>query len=309
MDLIFNSDITHPLQPCVATVGFFDGVHAGHRFLLNQLKAIAKQQNRPSVVFTFAEHPRKVLHSDFQPAILTTLQEKIIQLESTGIDLCVVLHFTPEMAKLTAQEFLKNILTEQYNVRTLLVGHDHRFGHNRSDGFPEYKQYGKAVGMEVIQATRHTTEEDDHISSSKVRLALQTGDIAHANRLLTYEYSIRGKVVSGFKVGRKIGFPTANIAPENAEKLIPAIGVYAVRVICNSQAHKGMLNIGQRPTLDNGTQISIEVHIIGFDRDIYNESLRMDFVQKIRDEQKFDNVEQLIAQLHKDKQKVLNLPF
>jgi riboflavin kinase/FMN adenylyltransferase len=291
----------------VATVGFFDGVHAGHRFLIEELKAIAKKQNLPSVVFTFAEHPRKVLHSDFQPAILTTLQEKIIQLESTGIDLCVVLHFSPEMAKLTAQEFLKKILDNQYNVRTLLVGHDHRFGHKRSDGFPEYKQYGQDINMEVIQATRYVTEADDHISSSKVRLALQTGDIDHANRLLTYEYSIRGKVVNGFKVGRKIGFPTANIVPENAEKLIPAMGVYAVRVNWNNQTYKGMLNIGQRPTLDNGTQISIEVHIIGFDKDIYNESLRMDFLQKIRDEQKFDNVDQLINQLHKDKQMVLNL--
>lgn len=307
MDLIFNSNISQSLQPCVATVGFFDGVHAGHRFLIEELKAIAKKQNLPSVVFTFAEHPRKVLHSDFQPAILTTLQEKIIQLESTGIDLCVVLHFSPEMAKLTAQEFLKNILTEQYNVRTLLVGHDHRFGHKRTDGFPEYKQYGQDIDMEVIQATRYVTETDDHISSSKVRLALQTGDIAHANRILTYEYSIRGKVVNGFKVGRKIGFPTANIVPENAEKLIPAMGVYAVRVTWNNQTYKGMLNIGQRPTIDNGTQISIEVHIIGFDKDIYNESLRMDFLQKIRDEQKFDNVDQLINQLHKDKQMVLNL--
>ncbi|HEY5592568.1 MAG TPA: bifunctional riboflavin kinase/FAD synthetase [Paludibacter sp.] len=306
MRIIYQTELENFL-PCVATVGFFDGVHTGHRFLIEELKALAHTQNLESVVITFATHPRKVLNSDFQPDLLTTLSEKLIQLESTGIDICVVLDFTVEMANLSAYEFLKKILLEQFNVHTLLVGHDHRFGHNRADGFPEYKNYGQMLGMEVIQAKRYKTDEDQHISSSEIRTALLKGDIKHANLLLSYEYSIRGKVIDGFKVGRKIGFPTANIEPEDNSKLIPAIGVYAVRVRWNNQVYKGMLNIGHRPTLDNGKKISIEVHIIDFDEDIYQETLEIDFFRKIRDEQKFNSIDELIVQLQKDKLNVMEM--
>jgi len=306
MRIIYQTELENFL-PCVATVGFFDGVHTGHRFLIEELKALAHTQNLESVVITFATHPRKVLNSDFQPDLLTTLSEKLIQLESTGIDICVVLDFTVEMANLSAYEFLKKILLEQFNVHTLLVGHDHRFGHNRADGFPEYKNYGQILGMEVIQAKRYKTDEDQHISSSEIRTALLKGDIKHANLLLSYEYSIRGKVIDGFKVGRKIGFPTANIEPEDNSKLIPTIGVYAVRVRWNNQVYKGMLNIGHRPTLDNGKKISIEVHIIDFDEDIYQETLEIDFFRKIRDEQKFNSIDELIEQLQKDKLNVMEM--
>lgn len=306
MRIIYQTELENFL-PCVATVGFFDGVHTGHRFLIEELKVLAHTQNLESVVITFATHPRKVLNSDFQPDLLTTLSEKLIQLESTGIDICVVLDFTVEMANLSAYEFLKKILLEQFNVHTLLVGHDHRFGHNRADGFPEYKNYGQILGMEVIQAKRYKTVEDQHISSSEIRTALLKGDIKHANLLLSYEYSIRGKVIDGFKVGRKIGFPTANIEPEDNSKLIPDLGVYAVRVRWNNQVYKGMLNIGHRPTLDNGKKISIEVHIIDFDEDIYQETLEIDFFRKIRDEQKFNSIDELIVQLQKDKLNVMEM--
>lgn len=306
MNIIYPSD-TASLTSCAATVGFFDGVHAGHRFLIEELKEIAKKQNLKTVVFTFANHPRKILDANFKLELLTTLPEKLTQLESTGIDTCVVLDFCPEMAKLSAYDFLKSILQEKYQVKTLLVGHDHRFGHNRTDGFPEYKQYGNSLGMDVIQTTRFSISDIPQISSSEIRLALERGDIPTANRILTYRYSFVGKVMNGFKIGRKIGFPTANLYSEYLEKLIPPFGVYAVRVYWNNNVYKGMMNIGTRPTLDNGYHTSMEVHIINFDKDIYNENIKVEFIQKIRDEVKFNNLDELVEQLQKDKQIVIDM--
>lgn len=304
---IYYSNKDFNINECVATVGFFDGVHIGHRFLLNELKTIAANQNKKSVIFTFAEHPRKVLHADFQPELITTLDEKLTQLHSTGVDACVVLDFSSAMSKLTASEFLKNILFDQYNVRTLLVGHDHRFGHNRAEGFDDYCRYGTEMGLEVIQATRYVTAEFNHISSSEVRHALQSGDVLKAAQLLSYNYSFVGRVVDGFKVGRKIGFPTANLEPLDGEKLIPGTGVYAVEVKWNDVAFKGMMNIGLRPTLENGTKVSLEVNIFDFNEDIYHQQLQVMFIQKIRNEQKFNGVDALVEQLNRDKMKVLEI--
>ncbi|MDD3322998.1 MAG: riboflavin biosynthesis protein RibF [Paludibacter sp.] len=305
MQIIYQSEI-NSFTPCVATVGFFDGVHAGHRFLIEELKNLATTQHLKSVVVTFRNHPRKVLHSDFQPQLITTLKEKLEQLETTGIDTCIVLDFSLEMAKLSAYEFLKTILSEQFNVKTLLVGHDHRFGHNRADGFSEYKQYGILLGMEVIKANRFSTDSETKISSSTIRDALNTGNIELANKLLTYNYSIMGKVINGFKVGQKIGFPTANIEILESEKLVPAIGVYAVKFRWNKRKFNGMMNVGKRPTLNNGKNISIEVNIFDFSDNIYNETVEIDFITKIRDEIKFNNIDELIEQLKKDKIEVLN---
>lgn len=300
MNIIYQSS-SEILPPCVATVGIFDGVHAGHRYLIEELKALAKAQILESVVITFAKHPRSVINPEFKPDLITTLDEKIAQIETTGIDTCIVLDFTIEMAQLSAYEFLKTILQNQYNVHTLLVGHDHRFGHDRLEGFAEYEEYGQALGMQLIQAKRFKTIEDLHISSSEIRLALLKGDVELANRMLTYPYAIKGKVTGGFKVGRKIGFPTANIYPNNPNKIIPAFGVYAVQVCWNNQFFKGMLNIGTRPTLTDDISISIEVHILDFDEDIYNQAIEIGFISKIRDEQKFNGIDALIAQLQKDK--------
>jgi len=300
MQIIYQPDIIN-LLPCVATVGFFDGLHAGHRFLIEELKTIAKINCLKSTVITFAVHPRKVLNAEFKPELLTTLNEKLTQLESMNIDSCIVLDFTLNMAGLSAYEFLKTILKEKFCVHTLLVGHDHRFGHNRTDGFPEYKKYGELLGMNVVQCDQYNTESDKHISSSEIRNALKNGDIELSNRLLTYQYSLQGKVIEGFKVGRQLGFPTANIKPEDPDKIIPASGVYAVRVHWNNFQYKGMMNIGHRPTLDNGDNISIEVHIIDFDSDIYNQTLLIEFISRIRDEQKFNSLEELKMQLNQDK--------
>lgn len=305
MEIYYSPESQFFKNAVFATVGFFDGVHVGHRFLISELIREAKARNLKSVVFTFAEHPRKTLHTEFQPQLITTLDEKLIQLADTGIDACVVLKFSEKMSKLSAYEFLKNLLYEQYHVRALLVGHDHRFGHNRAEGFPEYQNYGTEMGMEVIQASRFSTEDFSHISSSEIRHALESGDIKKANDLLSYPYSISGQVIDGFKVGRKIGFPTANIKCENEEKLIPGIGVYAVEIIHNNLIYKGMMNIGQRPTLENGNKISLEVNIFDFDKDIYNETIKIIFIEKIRDEIKFNNIDELIEQLKSDKSRVL----
>ncbi|MBP8023403.1 MAG: riboflavin biosynthesis protein RibF, partial [Paludibacter sp.] len=252
MKIITAQNIDFLKDGCVATVGFFDGVHRGHRFLIENLKAKAAASGLKSLVVTFAIHPRKVLQSDFQPLLLSSLHEKLEQLSSTGVDACVLLEFSPEMAQLTAQQFLKTVLFDRYQVRALLVGHDHRFGRNRAEGFDDYVRYGEQMGMKVIQAERFYTAEFPHISSSDVRKALQEGDVQKAANILTYPYGFGGHVVNGFRVGRKIGFPTANIKPDEPDKLIPALGVYEVLVNIDSERHRGMMNIGHRPTLENG---------------------------------------------------------
>ncbi len=297
------------IEPCVATVGFFDGVHIGHRFLLEELKKIASTQHLKSVVVTFDQHPRKVLNADFQPKLLTTLDERLFQIGSTGVDACVVLNFTRERSLLSARDFLKEVLHDQLNVQTLLVGHDHRFGHNREDGLSEYIRYGEEFGIKVIEAQRFATEDMPHISSSVIRRALLDGDVETANRLLMYEYSFEGKVVNGFKVGHKIGFPTANLIPLSEEKLIPGVGVYAVRARCNEKRFKAMMDIGYRPTFGDDNKLTIEVHIIDFNEDIYKKNIRIDFIRRLRNEIKFDTVEELIEQLYRDREEVLAMNF
>ncbi len=304
---IYKHNDAGPWDKCVATVGFFDGVHGGHRFLLNEVIEEARRQQSISVVVTFNEHPRKILKSDYQPRLLTTLEEKLELLDSTGIDACVVLDFSKEMSLFSAKEFIRNILSEKLKVSTLFVGHDHRFGHNREDGFEEYKLYGAELYMDVIQAERFVLDGDEHFSSSQIRKALTTGDIVLANTLLTYPYTFVGKVIGGYKNGRKIGFPTANMWFENKEKIIPAVGVYAVQVYVKGHSYKGMMNIGYRPTFSADDQLSMEVHIIDFEADIYDQTIKIECIYRIRNEKKFNGVAELIEQLQKDKETVQQL--
>jgi len=306
---IYKNNDAIPWEACVATLGFFDGVHSGHRFLLNELIKTAHDEHKIAVVVTFDMHPRKVLNADFQPKLLTTLEEKTELLAAVGIDACVVLNFTKEVSALSAYDFLKTILYEKLHVHTLLVGHDHRFGHNRAEGFAEYAAYGQELGMHVIQAAKYETGEYHHISSSTIRNALHEGNIRLANELLTYPYIFSGKVIGGFQVGRKIGFPTANLHTEDKGKIIPGIGVYAVRVHLNNKQYKGMMNIGNRPTLQSDGETSLEVNIIDFEGDIYNRTLKIEFIDKIRDEMKFKSVQDLTEQLEKDRETVVNMDF
>ena len=296
---------THPqaLAPSVATIGFFDGVHLGHRHLINQVKMAASLNGWCSSIITFPVHPRQVIQSNYQPSLLSSPEEKVELLGTTGIDNCILLPFTRELSQLTAREFMQ-LLYDNYKVRMLVIGYDHRFGHNRAETFEDYCRYGRELGIHIMQATAYT-QEQDKVSSSAIRRALLSGEISTATKYLGYNYFMQGTIVSGYQVGRKIGFPTANLQVDFANKLIPAIGVYAVRVSVNGQNYKGMLNIGHRPTINNGTDLSIEVHILDFEGDIYNQPMRIEFVDFLRPEAKFQSVDELVLQIQKDKEAAL----
>lgn len=297
-------------KPCVATIGFFDGVHAGHRYLIQQVKEIASAKGLRSALVTFPVHPRKVMNTDYRPELLTTLEDKISLLADTGVDDCLILDFTPAISRLTAQEFMTQLLKERYQVKCLVIGYDHRFGHNRSEGFEDYVRYGKSIGIEVVRARACTNNievsaaHNVPVSSSLIRTLLHQGDVDLAARCLGYEYFLDGTVVGGYQVGRKIGFPTANLRVDDPDKLIPADGVYAVRVTFDGKTYMGMLNIGLRPTMNNGSNRTIEVNILHFNSNIYDQLIRLTFVKRTRPELKYDHMDDLIAQLHKDAEEV-----
>lgn len=293
-------------EPSVATIGFFDGVHTGHRYLIRQVEEIAAAKGLRSALITFPVHPRKVMNTDYRPELLTTPEEKINILADIGVDYCLMLDFTPDISRLTAREFMTRVLKEHFQVKCLVIGYDHRFGHNRSEGFEDYVRYGKEIGIEVIQAKAYTShieiEAGQHVavSSSLIRKLLHEGEVDLAARCLGYEYFLDGTVVGGYQVGRKIGFPTANLSVDDPDKLIPADGVYAVWVTFDGQTYMGMLNIGVRPTIDNGLNRTIEVNILHFHSDIYDKFIRLTFVKRTRPELKFSTIDELIEQLHKD---------
>ena len=295
------------LQACVATIGFFDGVHRGHQFLIRHLVETARQDGLASTVITFDEHPRKVLQSDYQPEMLSTLDSKLLLLSKTEVDNAVVLHFDRQMAALSAREFMQQVLHDHLNVKKLFIGYDHRFGHNRADTFDDYVRYGEEMGIEVIKNEAFQID-GINISSSVIRSFLKEGEIEMANRCLGYPYTIIGKVVNGYHEGRKLGFPTANLDMSHFGQLIPAPGVYAVNArMENTVVWKhGMMNIGTRPTF-NGKGITLETHIFNFDGDIYDQLLLVSFVKRIRGEQKFDGPEELALQLKEDEETVLSL--
>ena len=295
------------LQACVATIGFFDGVHRGHQFLIRHLVDTARQDGLASTVITFDEHPRKVLQSDYQPEMLSTLDSKLLLLSKTEVDNAVVLHFDRQMAALSARGFMQQVLHDHLNVKKLFIGYDHRFGHNRADTFDDYVRYGEEMGIEVIKNEAFQID-GINISSSVIRSFLKEGEIEMANRCLGYPYTIIGKVVNGYHEGRKLGFPTANLDMSHFGQLIPAPGVYAVNArMENTVVWKhGMMNIGTRPTF-NGKGITLETHIFNFDGDIYNQLLLVSFVKRIRGEQKFDGPEELALQLKEDEETVLSL--
>ncbi len=287
----------------MATIGFFDGVHRGHCFLIEQVKELAAERGLASCLISFPVHPRKVMQADYQPQLLSTYDEKRTRLLRTGVNRCVMLPFTREMSQLSAYDFMKSVLHNQLNVRVLVVGYDHRFGHNRCEGFADYVRYGEELGMDVVQA-KACVLDGINVSSSAIRKFLLQGDVRSANKCLGYDYRLEGRVVDGFKVGRTLGFPTANVMESDPDKLIPANGVYAVRVKLADKTYKGMLNIGVRPTVGNDATRSVEVHILHFSGDIYRHAIGIEFVERIRDEHRFENMSDLSAQLEKDAEKV-----
>ena len=292
--------------PCVATIGFFDGVHLGHRFLINKVVETARQMKMVSTVVTFAVHPSQVLCHDWHPLLLSTLDEKIRLIAQTGVDQLVVLPFDTDMAALSARDFMGEVLSHRLGVRVLVTGYDNHFGHRdagSTEGFDDYVCYGHELGMSVLPCNPFDADAI-RVSSSQVRRFLQEGDIEQATRCLGRPYELTGKVVSGHHIGTKLGFPTANLLPVCADKLIPVSGVYAVWVrVGNSQELlSGMMNIGRRPTFD-GNHLTLEIHIFHFKADLYGQEISVSFIHRLRSEMKFDSSEALVAQLAVDAQR------
>jgi len=286
----------------LATVGFFDGVHAGHRHLIREMRRLADGRGLSTVVFTFPVHPRIVLQADYQPKLLNSMDEKLALLASTGVDYCVLMDFTPELASCSASDFIVKILSTLWHVQCLLVGYDHRFGHNRIAGFEQYVAYGKMCGMEVLCASSYK-KDAEKVSSSKIRQLLSDCRVEEAAGLLSYPYRIKGHVVDGNQIGRTIEFPTANIAVDDSLKALPGQGVYAVWVYMDNERYKGMLSIGNRPTL-NGKQTTIEVHILHFADMVYSQIIEVEFIRYLRANQKFESIQALKVQLTKDRRQV-----
>lgn len=278
------------------TIGFFDGVHQGHRYLLQQLEELATANGLPAAAVTFDRHPRTVVQPNFVPSLLTTQEEKLDLLSKAFSGKIIVLPFTQELSEMTAKEFMQNILREKLNAELLLMGYNHRFGHG--GGNPDdYVTWGHETGIKVCLAKALAGEK---VSSSRIRNLISLGDVKKANNLLGYPYFLTGEVTEGKQIGRQIGFPTANLTlPE--QKLMPACGVYAVWVTMPDHSKRGgMLCIGHRPTVEQNGEISVEVHIFDFNGNLYGTSISIDFIEKLRDERHFDSLEELQKQLMLD---------
>lgn len=292
----------------VVTIGTFDGVHLGHQKVIEHLKQIAKNRQGESVIFTFYPHPRLVTSpKETNLRLLTTLEEKIKLFEKYGVDHLIVFPFNKAFSELTYNDFVKTILVDQLKINCLVVGYDHKFGKNRAGGFEDLKKCANDYNFKIEKLDALSIEKDN-VSSTKIRTALQTGTIKTANQYFGYKFILHGTVVSGKQLGRKLGFPTANIEASDPHKIIPGYGVYAVHANVNDSQYNGMLNIGTRPTFNkNADNRSIEVNIFDFDGDIYGSEVTITFIDKIRDEQKFEGVEMLVKQLKLDKKSALKI--
>ncbi len=304
MKIYHSLDDFTRLKYGVVTSGTYDGVHLGHQKILQRLQEISNKYNGESVVITFWPHPRMILRpTDLSLKLLNTFEEKAELLRQQNIDHLIRIPFTKDFSQLTSQEFITNILVETIGTKKLVIGYDHRFGKNREGSFEQLKLNGPTYGFDVEEIPQ---QDIDHVavSSSKIRRALESGDIDTATHFLGRPYSLTGRVIKGDKLGRVLGFPTANIDLDAHDKLIPAEGIYAVRVTHEKTGYGGMLYIGTRPTVD-GSKRSIEVNIFNFEKEIYGESLQVSFIKLLRMDSKFHDLESLKEQLHKDKESAL----
>lgn len=283
----------------IVTIGTFDGVHIGHQKIIKRLIQVGKDKRLKSIVLTFFPHPRMVLQKNSNIKLLNTIKEREAILSSLGLDQMVTKTFTKEFANLSARDFVKTVLVDALNAKYIIIGYDHQFGKNRSANINDLKAFGNEFGFEVEEISAQDVKEVS-VSSTKIRAALQEGDIATANAFLGYPYFITGKVIKGKGLGKQIGFPTANIEIEEDYKLIPKDGVYVIKALVKNKTVFGMMNIGTNPTVD-GSHRTIEVNLFDFDADIYDEIIKVEFLERIRDEHKFDSLELLQAQLKKDK--------
>ncbi|KAA3438544.1 bifunctional riboflavin kinase/FAD synthetase [Rufibacter hautae] len=288
------------LSHAVVTSGTFDGVHIGHQKILSRLMEAARQSDGQSVVISYWPHPRTVLHpEDDSLHLLSTIEERIEALRAFGVDYLLLLPFTREFAQLSSEEYIQQILIQAIGTKKLVIGYDHRFGKNREGGFDYLQQNAQRYGFTVEEIPRQDIDAVG-VSSSKIRTALEHGDVATAAKYLGRPYSLTGTVVKGKQLGRTIGYPTANVEPQEKLKLVPAQGIYAVTVQTQNGNYKGMLSIGTNPTVQ-GTRQTIEVNIFDFEADLYGQEITLSFVSYLRAEEKFNGLEALTQQLHLDK--------
>jgi riboflavin kinase / FMN adenylyltransferase len=304
---IYHSiDLFQPVPNPVVSVGTFDGVHQGHQQIFAMMKEEALRCGGETVVVTFYPHPRLVIHNDSKNLKFINTQERKYEIISRSqIDHLIIIPFTKEFSNLSSADFVKRYLVDKIKVHKLIVGYDHHFGKDRHGGFNELKGLAKIFGFELAEVPACMTDGMP-VSSTKIRKALVEGNVRLANSLLGYDYSISGKVVYGNRIGRTIGFPTANLELEDEYKLISAVGVYACKVDYHGRIYKGMGNIGYRPTIDIGN-LTIEVNIFDFDEEIYGDRIIIYFIERIRDEKKFENLSALRDQLTIDRAKVLEI--
>ena len=300
---VFTTIPNYPSEnKSIVTIGTFDGVHLGHRVVLRRMREIAKKTKGKSVLLTFFPHPRYVLHKDNQDMkLITTLQEKQDLINQAGLDNLVIHEFTKKFSRIKPVNFVRDILVEQLNVHTLVIGYDHHFGRNREGSIQELTTLADLYDFNIEKIDPQYFE-DVTVSSSKIRKLIEKGEMVKAKQYLGYEFMLNGKVIKGNSLGKTINFPTANIVVENKWKILPADGVYAVKIVLEAKEYKGMMNIGQKPTVD-GNGISLEVNIFDFNQDIYGKGIEIRFVKRIRDERKFENLLGLKKQLLIDRNK------
>lgn len=287
----------------VITIGTFDGVHIGHQKIIQRLIEVGKTKDLTPTILSFFPHPRMVLQKDANIKLLNTLEEKKNILKQFGLDNLIIKKFTQEFSRLTAEEFVETVLVKQLNAKYIIIGYDHQFGRNRTANINDLKNFGNQYGFEVEEITAQDID-DVSVSSTKIRKALTEGDITTANNFLGYPFIISGTVEKGKGLGRTINFPTANIAVSEDYKLIPKQGVYIVKTNINNEIIYGMMNIGTNPTVNGKTQ-TIEVHFFNFKNNIYNQEIKIELLQRLRDEQKFESIDALTEQLVKDKDNAL----
>jgi len=290
-------------HPIVITIGTFDGVHIGHRKILDKIINHAKNSKLKSAVLTFFPHPRMVLQKDSNIKLLNTIDEKMAILNQLGLDILIVHPFTKEFSRYSATEFVRDIIVNTLNTKKVIIGYDHRFGRNRNANIKDLVVFGETHNFTVEEIPAQEID-DVSVSSTKIRKAIQTGDIKTANSYLGYNYMLTGTVVRGKSLGKKLGFPTANLFIEEEYKLIPKTGSYIVKSILNNREVHGMMNIGYNPTVD-GKKISIEINFFDFDADLYEQKIQVAILARLRDEQKFESLENLKRQLAQDKEQSL----
>ncbi len=301
MSIFFNISELSQVTNSIVTIGTFDGVHLGHQKIIKRLVELKQKEGGEIVLFTFDPHPRKILFPDQKDLrLITTTKEKCEILKMFGVDYVLVYPFTKEFSKMQAQNYISDIIARGLKTKTLVIGYDHRFGSNREGNIDTLKEFASIYNFEVEEIPAQEINQLN-VSSTRIRKAIEEGDVKTANDFLGYSFFITGTVVKGKQLGRTIGYPTANIFIDNADKLIPKIGVYAVNVINKGVTYKGMLNIGTNPTTDFDNKVKIEVNIFDFDQDIYGETLKVEFVKWIRNEEKFANLDELNQALANDK--------